>query len=88
MTDSHDLHTDGNHAAGLLSEFLAAEITTVRRRCQSCHTEHPVAAHRAYRGAGTVLRCPHCGDVGVRIGECGEQLVLEWRGSYRVDRPA
>jgi hypothetical protein len=81
-----DLHTDGNHLAGLLAEFLAADITTTQRRCQSCRAEHPLAAHRAYAGAGAVLRCPGCGDVAVRIGDCGDEIVLEWRGTYRARR--
>jgi len=83
-----ELHTDGNHIAGLLAEFLAVEPTTTRRRCQSCHREHPLAAHRAYRGAGVVLRCPGCGDVAVRIAERGDELVIEWRGTYRSGRAA
>ena len=81
-----DLHTDGNHLAGLLAEFLAADITSMVRRCQSCHDEHPIAAHRAYHGAGAVLRCPGCGDVAVLVGDCGGEVVLEWRGSYRASR--
>jgi hypothetical protein len=81
-----DLHTDGNHAAGVLSEFLAAEVTTTVRRCQTCHDEHPLAEHRAYRGAGVVLRCPGCGDVGVVVSERPGELVLEWRGTYRMRR--
>lgn len=83
-----DLHTDGNHVAGLLEEFLAAEATTTQRRCQSCHEENPIAAHRAYRGAAVVLRCPSCGDVAVVISERDDELVLEWRGWYRIPRPA
>jgi len=81
-----DLHTDGNHMAGMLAEFLAADPTTTMRRCQSCHDEHPLAAHRAFRGAGVVLRCPGCGDVAVLIAVCGDELVLEWRGAYRTPR--
>jgi hypothetical protein len=81
-----DLHTDGNHLAGLLAEFLAADVTRMVRRCQSCHAENPLAAHRAYHGAGAVLRCPACGDVAVRIGDCGGEVVLEWRGVYRASR--
>jgi hypothetical protein len=83
-----ELYTDGNDAAGLLAEFLAADPTTTRRRCQSCRAENPLAAHRAYRGAGVVLRCPACGDVAVVIGECEGELVVEWRGAYRARRAA
>jgi hypothetical protein len=83
-----DLHTDGNHLAGLLTEFFSADVTTMRRRCPSCRAEHPLAAHLAYRGAGAVLRCPGCGDVAVRVGDCGGEVVLEWRGTYRTERRA
>ena len=81
-----ELHTDGNHLAGLLAEFLAADMTTTRRRCHSCGAEHALAEHRAYEGAGAVLRCPACGDVAVRIGRCETELVVEWRGVYRARR--
>ena len=81
-----ELHTDGNDLAGVLGEFLAVDVTTTRRRCQSCHNEHPLAAHRAYRGAGFVLRCPGCGDVALVIGDSEAELVIEWRGAYRMPR--
>ena len=81
-----ELYTDGNDLAGMLAEFMAVDPTTTRRRCQSCHDEHPLAAHRAYRGAGFVLRCPGCGDVAVVIGESENELVIEWRGAYRTPR--
>jgi hypothetical protein len=81
-----ELYTDGNELAGLLGEFLVADPTTTRRRCQSCRHEHELAAHRAYHGAGVVLRCPGCGDVAVRIAECEGELVVELRGAYRAPR--
>jgi hypothetical protein len=83
---TEQLHTDGNHLAGLLAELLAADPTTMRRRCQSCGAEHPLAAHRAYHGAGAVLRCPGCGDVAARIVASDAELVVEWRGAYRARR--
>jgi hypothetical protein len=79
-----DLYTDGNELAGMLGEFLAVDPTTTRRRCQSCGDEHPLAEHRAYRGAGIVLRCPGCSDVAVTIVECDGELVIGWRGTYRA----
>ena len=81
-----ELYTDGNHVAGLLAEFLAADMTSTLRRCQSCHGEHAIAEHRAYQGAGAVLRCPQCGDVALRIAELDGDVVLEWRGTYRARR--
>jgi predicted RNA-binding Zn-ribbon protein involved in translation (DUF1610 family) len=58
---------DGNGVAGLLTEVFGADVTAVVRACGSCGTAAPVGAHRAYRGAGVVLRCPSCGAVAVRI---------------------
>jgi predicted RNA-binding Zn-ribbon protein involved in translation (DUF1610 family) len=81
-----ELYTDGNELGGLLADFLAADPTMMRRRCQSCHSENPLASHRAYHGAGVVLRCPACGDVAIVIGECAGELVVEWRGAYRARR--
>ena len=82
-----EVHTDGNGVAGLLSEVLAVEVTTMQRRCQSCGAENTLGAHRAYHGAGIVLRCPACADVAVRIGVREDALVFEWRGTYTAPRP-
>jgi hypothetical protein len=82
-----DVHTDGNGVAGLLGEILAVEVTTVLRRCHSCGAENPLAAHRAYEGAGVVLRCPACTDVALRIGVSDEVLVFECRGTFTARRP-
>ena len=82
-----EVHTDGNAIAGLLSEVFAVEVTTVQRRCHSCGAENALGAHRAYHGAGIVLRCPACADVAVRIGVRDDALVFEWRGTYTAPRP-
>lgn len=82
-----EVHTDGNGVAGLLSEVLAVEVTAMQRRCQSCGAENALGAHRAYQGAGVVLRCPACSDVAVRIGVREDRLVFEWRGTFTAPRP-
>ena len=81
-----DTPLDGNGVAGLLTEILAVEPTMTLRRCQSCGDEQPLAAHRAYHGAGIVLRCPTCSDVALRIAEREDRLVVEWRGVYTMSR--
>ena len=83
-----EVHTDANGIAGLLSEVFAVEVTTMQRRCHSCGAENALGAHRAYQGAGVVLRCPACADVAVRIGVREDALVFEWRGTYTAPRPA
>ena len=35
-----------------------------------------------------VLRCPACADVALRVCIQEEHLVYEWRGTFRVRRPA
>ena len=82
-----DLHTDGNGVAGLLGEILAVEVTAMQRRCHSCGAENPLAAHRAYQGAGVVLRCPACEDVAIRIVQLPDRNVLDVRGAWVVELP-
>ncbi len=79
------LWLDGNGLAGLLVEVFGAEMTTVPRTCQSCGKRNPVGAHRAYIGAGTVLRCPVCGDLAMRIATLPDRHVVEVRGAWRME---
>ena len=84
--DATDMHTDGNAIAGLLSEVFVAEFTTMERTCQSCGDRNPAGAHRSYRGAGVVLRCPNCDDVALRIAELPDGLVFQLRGAWSSRR--
>jgi hypothetical protein len=83
-----ELRLDGNGVAGLLAELLPTDATVIVRRCQGCGSEHPLAAHLAYRGAGVVLRCPGCEAIAVRVVEREAELLVEWRGVLRVGRTA
>jgi Family of unknown function (DUF6510) len=84
MTDNA-LWLDGNAIGGLLQELFGAEMTAMPRGCQSCGAVNPVGAHRLYRGAGLVLRCPACGDVALRVATLGDRNVLHLAGSWRID---
>ncbi len=79
-----DLHTDGNGVAGLLAEVFAAEATVLVRRCRSCGEAHALGAHRAYHGAGVVLRCPGCGEVALRIVDAGDRRLVQVLGTLEV----
>jgi hypothetical protein len=81
---SDALWLDGNGIAGLLYEAFGREMTTVERVCQSCRARNAVGAHRAYRGAGTVLRCPSCGDVALQIVALPDRHVVELAGSWTL----
>ena len=78
---------DGNAIAGLLGECFGAELTGEPRVCQSCGSVHPIGAHRLYRGAGLVLRCPTCGDLAARIAVLPDRYVLQLVGAWRLELP-
>jgi predicted RNA-binding Zn-ribbon protein involved in translation (DUF1610 family) len=77
---------DGNGVAGLLAEASAADVTSAIRHCPDCGDEHPVGNHRAYRGAGVVLRCPGCAAVAATIVERDDALLVAWSGVLRIPR--
>ncbi len=78
------LMVDGNAIAGLLQEVFAVEMTTAIGTCGECGAAEPVGAVHVFRGAGVVMRCPHCGnalvtilkdDTHVRIGFVGVRTL-------------
>jgi hypothetical protein len=88
MTMADDgLWLDGNGIAGLLSEVFDTEMTAVDRGCGSCGAHRVVGAHRAYRGAGTVLRCPVCGDLAARIATLPDRHVVRLAGTWLIEVP-
>jgi len=58
-----ELMLDGNAVAGVLQEVFAFEMTTAVGTCGNCGVAGPIGALHVYRGAGIVLRCPHCNNV-------------------------
>jgi Zn finger protein HypA/HybF involved in hydrogenase expression len=74
--EEQDLKLDGNAAAGLLRELL-----TARGRCENCGAVAEVGAVMVYANApGTVLRCPQCESVLMRIVSGGGRYWLDARG--------
>ena len=77
-----DLWLDGNGIGGVLAAAFGAEMTTAQRVCQSCGARNAIGAHRAYRGAGFVLRCPACVDVAARIAVLPDRHVVSLAGHW------
>ena len=75
-----DLMLDGNAIAGLLHEVFAVEMTTAVGTCDGCGAAGPVGAAHVYRGAGTVLRCPHCGNTLAKIGKSDSRVWIDLMG--------
>lgn len=71
---------DGNAVAGLLQEVFAAEMTTAVATCSNCGASEPIGAVRVYRGAGVVLRCPHCDHTLMTIVRTTTEIRLSSSG--------
>lgn len=79
--DERDLRLDGNAAAGLLASLFSFEMTNNWTTCNGCGADHPVGTLLAYvHGMGTVLRCPGCDAVQIRIAEQRGRVLVDLRG--------
>jgi hypothetical protein len=76
-----ELKLDGNAAAGILQEIFSVEITAALGTCDGCGAVEAVGAVAVYaRGPGTVLRCPHCDNVLVKVVSDGARIWADLRG--------
>ena len=71
---------DGNAVAGLLQEVFAVEMTAAIETCAGCGATEPIGAVYVYRGAGVVLRCPHCGNALAKIVKRDAQTCIDLSG--------
>ncbi len=79
--DDNDLRLDGNAAAGLLGELFPFEMTLAECTCAGCSMTSPVGALMMYRhGMGTVLRCPVCDTIEIRIANIRGRYWIDMRG--------
>jgi hypothetical protein len=72
---------DGNAVAGLLQEVFAVEMTTATVSCNACGRTEAVGALRVFRGAGIVMRCPHCDNAVVTIVEADIRVWMGFAGA-------
>jgi Zn finger protein HypA/HybF involved in hydrogenase expression len=75
-----ELMLDGNAVAGLLHDVFAVEMTTAVGTCGDCDVPGPVGAVHVYRGAGIVLRCPHCDNVLAKIVKRDSRVWIDLTG--------
>jgi hypothetical protein len=72
---------DGNAVAGQLAVAFGGEMTDRLGRCAHCGTVNAVGALHAYvRAPGTVLRCPVCEGVVIRVVETDREILVDARG--------
>ena len=79
------LRLDGNAAAGVLSEIFAADLTAAKAMCANCGVTRAVGALLVYaHGMGTVVRCPSCNAVVLRLGRTPTQIWLDATGARHL----
>jgi hypothetical protein len=72
---------DGNAAGGSLQEIFPFEMTLVQATCTSCGATNAVGALAVYmHGMGTVVRCPSCESVLIRIVQAKGRYWLDMQG--------
>jgi hypothetical protein len=71
---------DGNAVAGMLREVFAVEMTTAIATCGACGASEAIGATKVFRGAGIVMRCPHCGNVLAAIVEDETRMWMSLPG--------
>lgn len=85
MDNAEALRLDGNAAGGMLSEIFAPDLTAARATCAHCGATRAVGALLVYaHGMGTVVRCPGCDAVVLRIGRTPTRLWLDLSGARHI----
>jgi|HubBroStandDraft_2_1064218.scaffolds.fasta_scaffold1083032_2 ribosomal protein S27E len=83
-------YLDGNVLGGVLAGVFAADITTAVGRCDACGRAGPLGTALVYPdGPGTVVRCPACAEILLRVTRAGGRAWLDVRGlsSLQLELP-
>ena len=76
---------DGNAAGGILQEVFPFEMTMALATCANCDATNPLGAVAAYmHGMGTILRCPSCEHVLMRVTHVKGRYWLDLRGMHKL----
>jgi hypothetical protein len=83
------LRLDGNAAAGSLGEVFPFEMTMAEIACGHCASENVVGALMVYKPMtlGTVMRCPSCDNVLMRVVHNAGNYWLEMQGARYLRIP-
>jgi ribosomal protein S27E len=72
---------DGNAAAGPLQEIFPFDMTLVQATCAGCGASNAIGALTVYKHSmGTVVRCPSCESVLIRVAQTKGRYWLDMRG--------
>jgi len=88
-THVEDSRLDGNAIGGLLSEVFALEMTAAVSTCAHCGAVNEIGRVQVYvHGPGTVVRCPECEQVLMRIVRGGGRYWLDMTGVRSLELSA
>lgn len=87
--DDTTLKLDGNAAAGVLAEVFRLEMTTAWMTCRACGRSGMLGSLSAYQsgGMGTILRCPGCDGVMLRLVHHSGEYWLDMDGTTGLRLP-
>jgi hypothetical protein len=72
---------DGNAAAGTLQEIFPFDMTLAQATCAGCGAINAIGATAVYmHGMGTVIRCPSCDTVLIRVARTKGRNFLDMQG--------
>ncbi len=72
---------NGNTAAGTLQDIFPLDMTLVQATCTGCGTTNAIGVPAVYmHGMGTVISCPSCDTVLIRVVHAKERYWLDMRG--------
>ena len=81
-----EMKVDGNAIGGLLREIFAAEMTAAESTCGGCGAVNQVGRVDVFLHApGTVVRCPDCGAVLMRIVRAGSRCWVDLSGTRCIE---
>jgi predicted SprT family Zn-dependent metalloprotease len=80
---------DGNAAGGMLEAIFPFEMTMAEGTCAGCGEHYVMGATAVNKHAmGTIIRCPRCDTVLVRVAEIRGRYWLDLRGMRVLQLPA
>ncbi len=84
--ETADMKLDGNAIGGLLREIFVMEMTVAQGTCASCGAVNEVGGLQVYIHApGTVVRCPACDAVVMRIVRGPGRYWLDLTGTRTLE---
>ncbi len=79
------MNVDGNAAAGVLSDLFVHDMTAARAKCAGCGVIREIAELLVFaHGMGTVVRCPDCDGVVMRVSRTPTHVWLDATGATSI----